>query len=174
MIGYSHILVAADLAADQETILPRATDLARAFGSKLTLLHVVDEREAGGELQMPIDGELFEPGSPLPRGAIPEAGGVEYGGHRLERSAHAFLDDLARDCGVADVATEVVASSAVARSIVQIANERAVDLIVVGGRTHTGLGWLFGSTTDAVVRRAPCDVLVVHEQWQGIARGGSE
>ena len=37
MKGYNHILVAADLAADHEKILPRAAEIARAFGSKLTL-----------------------------------------------------------------------------------------------------------------------------------------
>ena len=77
--------------------------------------------------------------------------------------AHAFLDDLARESGVPDVATAVVASSAVARSIVQIARDRAVELIVVGSRSREGLDWLFGSTTDTVVRRAPCDVLVIRD-----------
>ena len=163
MTGYSHILVAADLAADHGDILPRAAGLARAFGARLTLVHVVDEREAGGELQMGIDGALSESGSAVPAtsGVVP--GEVEYGGHRLERSAHAFLDDLARESGVTDVATAVVASSAIARSILQIAQARAVDLIVVGGHSRAGLDWLFGSTTDAVVRRAPCDVLVIRE-----------
>jgi universal stress protein A len=163
MNGYAHILVAADLAADHERILPRAKDLARAFGAKLTLVHVVDEREAGAELQMPIEGELFEPGSPLPTGTGPLPGGIAYGGHRLERTAHAFLDDLARDLGVPDVATEVVASSAIAPTVVSMAADRGIDLIIVGGRGHRGLAWLFEGTTDAVVHRAPCDVLVVHE-----------
>jgi universal stress protein A len=57
----------------------------------------------------------------------------------------------------------VVASSAVARAIVEIARDRAVDLIVVGGHSREGLEWLFGSTADAVVRRAPCDVLVIRQ-----------
>jgi universal stress protein A len=163
MNGYIHILVAADLAADHEKILPRAAGLALAFGAKLTLMHVVDEREGGGELQMPIEGELSERGSSLPRDAAAISGDIEYGGHRLERSAHAFLDDLARESGVPDVATAVVASSTVARSIVEIARDRAVDLIVVGGHSREGLEWLFGSTADAVVRRAPCDVLVIRQ-----------
>ncbi len=163
MSGYTHILVAADLAADHEKILPRAKELARAFGAKLTLVHVVDEREGGGELQMPIDGEILEPGSTVPKGSGPLPVGIGYGGHRLERAAHAFLDDLAREAGVPDVATEVVASSTIARSIVGMAGDRAVDLIIVGGRAYPRLAWLFGGTTDAVVHRAPCDVLVVHE-----------
>jgi universal stress protein A len=161
MNEYTHILVAADLAADHERIMPRATGLARVFGAKLTLMHVVDEREAGGELQMPIEGELTEPGSALPEGSA--SGAIDYGGHRLERTAHAFLGDLARASGLPDVATEVVASSTIARTIVRMAADQAVDLIIVGGRGHRGLAWLFEGTTDAVVHRAPCDVLVVHE-----------
>ena len=163
MSAYTHVLVAAALAADHERILPRATQLAQMFGAKLTLMHVVDEREAGGELQMPIEGQIIEPGSYVPRGSGPLSAGIGYGGHRLERAAHAFLDDLAREAGLPDVATAVVASSAVGRAIVEMAQQRAVDLIVVGGRAHTWLSWLFGGTTDAVVHRASCDVLVVHE-----------
>jgi universal stress protein A len=161
MSGYSHILVAADLAADHGSVLPQAVALATAFGAKLTLVHVVDEREAGGELQMPIEGELTEPGTALSGASGGTASDIEYGGHRLERTAHAFLDDLARECGVAEVTTEVVASSAVAQSIVAMARDRTVDLIVVGCRTHGALEWLFRSTSESVVRRAPCDVLVV-------------
>lgn len=163
MSEYTHILVAADLAVDHEKVLPRAKQLARTFGAKLTLVHVVDERAAGGELQMPIDGELTEPGSPLPRGTGPIPTGIDYGGHRLERAAQALLDQLARESGLPDVTTEVVASTTIGPVIVEIARERAVDLIVVGGRARAWLSWLFGGTTDAVVHRAPCDVLVVHQ-----------
>lgn len=163
MSGYTHILVAADLAADHEKVLPQAKHLAQVFGAKLTLLHVVDEREAGGELQMPIDGHIVEPGSTVPRGSGPLAASIGFGGHRLERAAHAFLDDLARDAGLPDVATEVVASTAIGPAIVEMAEKRAVDLIVVGGRARAWLLRLFRSTTHAVVRRASCDVLVVHE-----------
>lgn len=164
MSAYTHILVAADLAVDHEKILPRAKDLARTFGAKLTLVHVVDEREAGGELQMPIDGEIVEPGSTLPKGSGPlPIGGIGYGGHRLEPAAQALLDRLAREAGLPDVTTEVVASTTIGRSIVEIARERAVDLIIVGGRARAWLLRVFGDTTDAVVHRAHCDVLVVHE-----------
>lgn len=163
MNGYTHILLAADLAADHEKVLPRATNLARIFSAKLTLMHVVDEREAGGELQTPIEGQIMEPGSTVPKGSGPLAAGIGYGGHRLKRAARAFLDDLARETGLPDVATEVVASSTIGRAIVAMAKEQAVDLVVLGGRPHAWLLRLFGTTTDAVVHRAPCDVLVVHE-----------
>lgn len=83
--------------------------------------------------------EGAEPGSPLPKGTALVTSAIEYGGHRLERTAHAFLDDLARDVGVPEVATEVVASSTIARTIVRMAADRAVDLIIVGGRGRSRL-----------------------------------
>ena len=48
-------------------------------------MHVVDEREVGGELQVGIDGALSESGSAVPAtsGVVP--GEVEYGGHRRAR-----------------------------------------------------------------------------------------
>ena len=163
MKGYNHILVAADLAADHEKILPRAAEIARAFGSKMTLLHVVDERDEGGELRTPVGGSITEPGSALPRasGKVPREPDVVH--RRLERSGYAFLNDLARGLGLATVDTEVIGSSSIWRAIVEVANEKGADLIVVGSHSREGLDWIFGSTTDRVVRRAPCDVLAVHD-----------
>ena len=49
-----------------------------------------------------------------------------------------------------------------ASEIVRVAKERKVDLIVIASHGRTGLGRiLFGSTAEAVVRHAPCPVLVV-------------
>lgn len=46
--------------------------------------------------------------------------------------------------------------------IVKLAQERAIDLIVIGTHGRTGLGHvLIGSTAEQVVRHAPCPVLVV-------------
>lgn len=64
--------------------------------------------------------------------------------------------------GVTDVET-VTGLGEVADSIVHLAEERAVDLIVLGAHDGGLLTRLFGlSTTDAVVHRAKTDVLVVH------------
>jgi nucleotide-binding universal stress UspA family protein len=49
------------------------------------------------------------------------------------------------------------------RAITEAAAELNADLIVVGTRGRNRmLRLLLGSVSDAVVRRAPCDVLVVH------------
>ena len=62
-----------------------------------------------------------------------------------------------------DVDTEVIGSTSIWRAIVEVAIEKGADLIVVGSHSREGLDWFFGSTTDRVVRRAPCDVLAVHD-----------
>jgi universal stress protein A len=58
---------------------------------------------------------------------------------------------------------EAILPRAVARAIVEMAEERRVDLIVVGSHSRVGLDWLFRSTADSVLRQAPCDVLAVHD-----------
>ena len=48
--------------------------------------------------------------------------------------------------------------------IVDVAKELAVDLIVIATHGYTALKhFLLGSTTERVVRLAPCPVLVVRE-----------
>jgi nucleotide-binding universal stress UspA family protein len=48
-----------------------------------------------------------------------------------------------------------------AEKLVEAARELEVDLVVVGRRDCTPLRELLGSVSRKVVRRAPCDVLVV-------------
>ena len=47
--------------------------------------------------------------------------------------------------------------------LLQVAEERAADLVVVGNRgINTRLGRLLGSVPSVVSQRAPRDVLIVH------------
>jgi len=49
------------------------------------------------------------------------------------------------------------------RRIVSYAKEKDVDLIVIGARGLGRIeGMLIGSVTDAVLKSAPCPVLVIH------------
>ena len=84
----------------------------------------------------------------------------------------AKLAAAAREKGV--TVTELVVQGKPSAEIIRHAAENAVDMIVLG--TH-GKGMLdqalFGSTTERVVRRAPCPVLTVrmaeHEFVEGDA-----
>jgi nucleotide-binding universal stress UspA family protein len=49
-----------------------------------------------------------------------------------------------------------------AQQIVQVAEERHVDLIVIGHSGHSGVwGMFLGTTAEKVSRHAPCSVLIV-------------
>jgi nucleotide-binding universal stress UspA family protein len=136
------ILVTTDFSATSRHALPWARDLAERFGSKLILAHVHEDLS-------PFFPEYAQPG-------IAEA----FEEHR--RAADARLARLARELGP-DI-EPMTSTGTPHREIVRIAEERKVDLIVMA--TH-GRGLvshaLLGSTTERVLRRAPCPVLVVRD-----------
>jgi nucleotide-binding universal stress UspA family protein len=71
---------------------------------------------------------------------------------------------LAKSVGLDAEAVTVADEVDVADTIVQLARERGVAAIVMGSRGLSGLrARLEGSTSRAVVKAAPCPVLVVHE-----------
>ena len=54
----------------------------------------------------------------------------------------------------------------VSYEIVRVAEENAVDLIVIGSHGRHGLALLLGSTANSVLHHARCDVLAVRLQNQ--------
>jgi nucleotide-binding universal stress UspA family protein len=48
------------------------------------------------------------------------------------------------------------------RAILEVAEELAVDMIVLGSHGYGGLDRILGTTAAQVANRAPCDVHVVH------------
>jgi nucleotide-binding universal stress UspA family protein len=58
-----------------------------------------------------------------------------------------------------------------AGEIVRIATEEQVEMIVLGTHGRTGMvRFLMGSVAEAIVRRAPCPVLVYRESAERLAR----
>ena len=79
---------------------------------------------------------------------------------RLVEEARESLDKLAAELGQADAQRWVVLGST-GPEIKRTAEEHDVDLIVVGSHGRHGLALLLGSTANAVLHGAPCDVLAV-------------
>ncbi len=121
-----------------ERVLERAAELAKAFAAKVIVVSVAPTLHGRGGPIDPID-------SP--------------GRHEAEvDEATAQLGDL----GVTGVET-VTGIGDPARAIVDLADERQVDLIVLGAHDGGLFSRLFeGSIGDAVVHKAHTDVLVVH------------
>ena len=141
MDDYRHILLATDFAPESRRVGERAVELAARYGARLSLLHVVDYVP----LELSNDMMLAEP--------------VDVDG-RLVEEARESLDHLAGDLGQGDAQRWVVLGST-GPEIKRTAEEHGVDLIVVGSHGRHGLALLLGSTANAVLHGAPCDVLAV-------------
>jgi universal stress protein A len=141
MSEYRHILLAVDLSPDADAIGQRAADLARRLGAELSLLHVVE--------QVPVD--------PANDVMVPERVLLD---NQLVESAREALDALARRLGMTD-SPRLVELGVTKNEIIRIAREQGTDLIVVGSHERHGLSLLLGSTANAVLHHAPCDVLAV-------------
>ena len=141
MDDYRHILLATDFAPESRRVGERAVELAARYGARLSLLHVVDYVP----LELSNDMMLAEP--------------VDVDG-RLVEEARESLDRLADDLGQGDAQRWVVLGST-GPEIKRTAEEHDVDLIVVGSHGRHGLALLLGSTANAVLHGAPCDVLAV-------------
>jgi universal stress protein A len=140
------ILLPTDFSDCGNYALSFAASLARTFGASIICVHVI-------EPMVPTVGYSGMT-EPLPIADISD---------QLEDSAERELPKLAEceECAGLDV-EEVIVHGEAASEIVRVAKDRRVDLIVVSSHGRTGLGRiLFGSTAEAVVRHAPCPVLVV-------------
>ncbi len=75
--------------------------------------------------------------------------------------ARKTLDEMAHRLGTEDAEQWVVSAPSTKEGILDAAREHGVDLIVVGSHGRHGLALLLGSTANAVLHGAPCDVLAV-------------
>jgi universal stress protein A len=140
MTDPQRICCAVDFSEPSRLALEAAAGMARRFGSALSVVHV---------------SEAFAPGpravfAPPPRAAE----------ERVVAELAAWRADAER-LGAAD-AGSVLLYGAAAASIVGFARDERMDLIVVASHGRTGLKrLLLGSVAEAVMRTAPCSVLVV-------------
>jgi universal stress protein A len=140
------ILLPTDFSECANYALSYAASFARQAGASILCVHVIE----------PVVPTVGYTGmaEPLPIADISD---------QLEDSAERELPKIAEceECQGLEV-EEVIAHGDAASEIVRVARERGVDLIVISSHGRTGLGrLLFGSTTESVVRHAPCPVLVV-------------
>jgi universal stress protein A len=140
MREYKKILACLDLTDGSEKIAERAKDLAGRCGAQIILLHVVE----------------YVPVEPMGEALLPA---VQIEGELVERATKRIAE-LAARTGL-DAAERLVHAGNIKSEVVRIAQERGVDLIVLGSRERHGLSIMFNQTEDTVLHAAPCDVLAV-------------
>ena len=137
-----HILVPTDLSEDADYALVYAIELAQKLQARLILLHAVDTT--------PL--EVAEIASQRPPSDWQE---VETG---IEQKLEASLKRL-HDVGLQG--ETLIVHGVPFQSIIDTAQDKGADLIVMGTHGRTGLPHaLMGSVAEKVVRLAPCPVLV--------------
>jgi len=140
-----NILVPFDFSDPSRDALAVAADFARRFGSKLICLHALD--------MIPY----VEPEMSL-------VTQLEFIRKNALQGARRALDDVLEN-DLAKIPNEIVLTmGSASREIIQTAEDREADLIVMGthGKKRAGR-FLLGSTTERVVRHARTPVLVVRQ-----------
>ena len=140
---YEQIVCAVDFSRHSEAACIRAIELVNNFNAQLTLLHVVENfpEDRSNEVIAP---ENIDP--------------AKY----RESQARQRLTELGSQLHHQQAIHQVLLSPHSAwHEIVRFANEKKVDLIVLGSHGSYGITILLGSTANGVVNHAACDVLAV-------------
>jgi nucleotide-binding universal stress UspA family protein len=140
------VLLTTDLSETSVLAFRPAKMLADRFGADIVVVYVVED-------QLPAYMDEFT--------AVPVDTILEAQTRRARKDLDTFLDRELPDIPAGD---RVVAHGVAHIEILRVAEERDADLIVIA--TH-GRGFvahaLFGSTTERVLRKAPCPVLTVRD-----------
>ena len=138
---YKEVLVAVDLSDDVNSALQRAVERVGA-GATVSLVHVLEPAHYYYGLEPAL-------------GTLPPS----FEDDLLKR-ATAGLADVGRRFGVPP-ARQYLDRGHAPTQILRLAEDKGVDLIVVGSHGRQGWRLLLGSTANAVLHGARCDVLAV-------------
>jgi nucleotide-binding universal stress UspA family protein len=141
MPSFNRLLVATDFSPASQAAFRTALDNCSALGASLVILHV------------------FEFAEPAP----PETGGLLIELQALREKCAETLEDMRRQAEQIGVPCETVLEVGVAPALIlEVLEAKNIDLAVLGTNALHGFERLvFGSTAEAVLRKANCPVLTV-------------
>jgi universal stress protein A len=142
MANYQHILIAADFSDHGQRVTERAQELAQRYQAKLSICHIIED--------YPITDFAYEPMISVDidmRDALLESG---------KKQILSMSEKLA-----IPAENQWVEFGSPGHDIVRLAQENNADLIVIGSHGRHGIKLLLGSTANAVLHHAQCDVLAV-------------
>ena len=139
MSQYRHILAAIGLSQESKQVLGKAAKLARENNAELSLIHVVEPLGFSYGVDIPITMMDVQ--------------------EELQLQAQKQLSQLCESFSLGNNFS--VTTGSAADEIHAQAETLDCDLIVVGSHGRKGLSLLLGSTANAVLHGAKCDVLAV-------------
>lgn len=145
MVKLTNILVATDFSEPSAVAMAYGRDLARTYGARLHVLHVVEDLATRFASEASF--------------VLPDVQ-ADFERIAADQLARVVTDD---DRKTLDIVTAVQTDTNVAEGIIAYARSKAIDLIVTGTHGRGGVKHLLiGSVAERVVRNAPCPVLTVH------------
>lgn len=135
---YKQILFATDLTEDTDYLIEKVRAMRGLTGAKLCIVHVVE---------------------PLPGYSYAYLGIEDIEGQLIEE-ARQSMEKLSSKLSVVK-ADQYVEVGPTKTKILKIADDVKADLIICGSHGRHGLSLLLGSTANAVLHGAKCDVLTV-------------
>ncbi len=140
MGNYGKLLLAVDLSEESSRVAARAVKLREETGAELHLIHVIEPLgfAYGGDMPMDFSGIQEE----------------------IHLQARARVEEFGASHGIAQANQHIVPGRPHVE-IHSLAEALPADLIVIGSHGRHGLALLMGSTADAVLHGASCDVLAV-------------
>jgi len=144
-----HVLVPLDGSPLAEQGLQYAERLVGKAG-KVTLLMVVE---------LPLVYPMVSPSPPILPGEI-----EDYETHRKKQllKSQEYLNLIAKKLSVGEIEHKIVDAADPAEIIVEIAEEKQVDAIVMSTHGRRGLSrWLMGSVTQKVIQAAHCPIFII-------------
>lgn len=141
MNSYKHLLFAMDFNQDTLAAVEKVKSIAKKDDAKLSLFHVVEMVPVSvySELMIPMQLEMEK---------------------QLAKSAKQKLAELAQANGLDEKDAHVQIGIGKIE-ILQFAADHGVDLIVLGNHSRHGFSRVLGSTANAVISHAECDVLAM-------------
>lgn len=135
---YKHILLATDLTEDTEYVIEKVRALRSLTQAKLSIIHVVE---------------------PLPGYSYAYLGIEDIEGQLIDEAKQS-IEKLGQrlNVGASDLFVEIGPTKT---KILKIADDVKADLIICGSHGRHGLSLLLGSTANAILHGAKCDVLTV-------------
>jgi universal stress protein A len=135
---YKHILFATDLSDETDFIVSKVRAMRGYTGATLSIVHVVE---------------------PMPGYSYAYLGIEDIEGQLIEE-ARGVLTKLAAELAV-DANSQFIEVGPTKSKILKVADEVGADLIICGSHGRHGLSLLLGSTANAILHGAKCDVLTV-------------
>lgn len=137
-----NILLATDLSANCQIVAQRAKQIADMFKAQISIVHVFEYKPVvygGEEFALSTDVELIE---------------------IFEKNAHKALEQLGKDINVPNERLYFLTDS-VKHSVVDLAVKLKTDLLIIGSHGVHGPALLLGSSANAILHAAKCNVLAV-------------